>query len=137
MAKRWKVRRRRVARLLMATTGNGNGDGNGNGNGNGNGDGNGNGNGNGNGGEGVLPEIPETLPDPPPGVFEAPTVDHPIMKIDEELKGILPVGGVWPRPEGEIKGTFLVLAAVPNHGWRYVVVDPDAIKHAEPAPLRK
>ena len=146
MARRYKVVRRGKFRgylILKGRPGGGNGDGNGDGE---------------HGGEeGILPEIPnggdgengngdwetptpevpvEELPDPPPGVFEVPTPSHPVVQLGAEMTHLRP-GGVWPRPEGEIKGNFLVLAKVPSHGWRYMVIDPDGIDYAQVQPARK
>lgn len=132
----YRVRGRLQLREKEPGGGNGNGNGNGE---NGNGENGNGGNGNGNG---DIPEIPGDLPEPPPGMFEVPTPEHPVMKLDEDLEQTLPPGGVWPRPEGEVHGTFLVLAGIPRRGWRYIVIDPNAIAmpqipRPEPTPTKK
>ena len=92
-------------------------------------------------GEPGYPEGPEVEPpdiDPPPGIWPPPTPSHPIQPVpptDGEEGGeggeagqlpALPPGAIWPRPPGPVSGLFIVLAHIPEHGWRYIVVDPDA-----------
>lgn len=97
------------------------------GGGDGNGDGNGNGDGDGDLGT-VTPEIPDQLPDPPPGLWPAPTPSNPIVALSPEQAQTLPPGGIWPRPQGDkIPGTFCALVSIPEHGWHFVIIDPDAI----------
>lgn len=72
------------------------------------------------------------LPSPPPGIWPPPTIGHPIHPIapgDPSKPGHLPApppGSIWPRPASPVEGLFVVLAHVPDHGWHYIVVDPDA-----------
>lgn len=110
------------------------------------GGGNGNGNG-GNGGDGevtgITPEVPTVLPDPPPGLWPPPTPGNPIVPVPAEAAQTLPPGGIWPRPEGDkVHGHFCALIYIPEHGWHYVIVDPDAIAmpqipRPEPQPAKK
>lgn len=120
MAKWFKVR----GRLQLVGKGE---PGGGNGNGNGNGE-----NGNGNGDvEGITPEVPSIIPDPPPGVFPGPTPHMPILgPLNEQLAQTLPPGGVWPRPQDSpTPGTFVALAWLGDRfGWRYIIIEPDAIQ---------
>lgn len=79
--------------------------------------------------EGELPEVEP--PDPPPGIWPPPTPSHPIVPMPpgEGTPGHLPAippGAIWPRPPGTIEGKFIVLAHIPGHGWKYIVIDPDA-----------
>jgi hypothetical protein len=77
--------------------------------------------------------IDNELPTPPPGVWPPPTVSHPIVPVPPETAepgepGHLPApppGSIWPKPPGPISGLFIVLAHIPDMGWRYVVIDPD------------
>lgn len=83
-----------------------------------------------------VPEPPEDL-EPPPGIWPGPTPGHPIVPIPPAAEGpghlpSLPAGGIWPRPPGPVSGLFLALCHIPGHGWRYVVIDPDAIVIPEP-----
>ena len=74
------------------------------------------------------------LPSPPPGIWPPPTIGHPVHPIEEPdtepgEPGHLPAppaGAIWPRPPGPISGLFVVLAHIPEHGWHYIVIDPDA-----------
>lgn len=102
------------------------------------GDGNGNGGNGGDGGDGgdgngdyetVTPEVPGILPDPPPGVFPAPTPEMPILgPLTGHLLETLPPGGVWPRPsDSHTPGRFVALAWLGRFGWRYIIIEPDAI----------
>jgi hypothetical protein len=80
-----------------------------------------------------MPGIDNELPTPPPGVWPPPTVSHPIVPVPPETAepgepGHLPApppGSIWPKPPGPISGLFIVLAHIPDMGWRYVVIDPD------------
>ena len=80
------------------------------------------------------------LPSPPPGIWPPPTIGHPVHPIEEPdtepgEPGHLPApppGAIWPRPVGPVSGLFVVLAHIPEHGWRYIVIDPDA--WPKPAP---
>jgi hypothetical protein len=95
----------------------------------------------------VEPEYPEVdppeeggeypdneLPSPPPGIWPPPTIGHPVHPIapedeDDPEAGHLPApppGSIWPRPPGPVSGLFVVLAHIPEHGWHYIVIDPDA-----------
>ena len=83
--------------------------------------------------EGELPEVEPPDLGPPPGIWPPPTVGHPIVPFPPEGEGgehpghlpEIPPGSIWPRPPGPIHGKFLVLAHIPEHGWHYIVVDPD------------
>jgi len=76
------------------------------------------------------------LPPPPPGIWPPPTIGHPVHPIvppdedgDEGEPGHLPAippGSIWPRPPSPVEGLFVVLAHIPEHGWHYIVIDPDA-----------
>ena len=68
---------------------------------------------------------------PPPGIWPPPGKGNPIIPIPEGSN--IPAGAIWPRPEGEVKGLFVVRAKVPGHGWHYIVVDPDAWPDPEDA----
>ena len=86
--------------------------------------------------EGFQPEHPIELPEPPPGIWPPPTVEHPIVPIPPPSPGApgnlpsLPPGTIWPspgKPEHPIAmppGKFVVLAIVPGYGVKYIVVDP-------------
>jgi hypothetical protein len=85
------------------------------------------------GGEGEYPD--HELPSPPPGIWPPPTIGHPVHPIvppDEDDDGEAgqlpapPAGAIWPRPPGPVSGLFVVLAHIPEHGWHYIVIDPDA-----------
>lgn len=78
--------------------------------------------------EGEPPQIePPDPDDAPPGIWPPPTIGHPIVPVPPEGPGQgLPPGGMWPRPPSPVEGKFVVLAHVPDHGWRYFVIDPDA-----------
>ena len=75
------------------------------------------------------------LPSPPPGIWPPPTIGHPVHPIappDEDGEGepghlpAIPPGSIWPRPPSPVEGLFVVLAHIPEHGWHYIVIDPDA-----------
>jgi hypothetical protein len=82
--------------------------------------------------EGEPPQIePPDPDDAPPGIWPPPTVGHPIVPVPPAGEGPghlpeFPPGAIWPRPPGPAAGKFLVLCRVPGHGWKYIVVDPDA-----------
>lgn len=113
----------------------------------GGGDGGDGGNG-GNGGGGevtpITPEVPTILPDPPPGVFPAPTPAMPILgPLTGALEQTLPAGGVWPRPsDSSTPGHYVALCWLGKQfGWRYIIIAPDAIAmpqipRPEPQPRR-
>jgi hypothetical protein len=88
--------------------------------------------------EGEGPEVePPDLPEPP-GIWPPPTPGHPIVPVPPEGEGPghlpeLPPGAIWPRPPGEHAGKFVVLARIPQHGWRYIVIDPGAWPEEPPA----
>jgi hypothetical protein len=87
--------------------------------------------------EGEGPEVEPPDIDPPPGVWPGPSPGHPIVPIPPAGEGpghlpSLPPGGIWPRPPGPVEGLFLALCHIPGHGWKYVVIDPDAIVIPEP-----
>lgn len=88
------------------------------------------------GGEGVDNE----LPSPPPGIWPPPTINHPVHPIAPPSPGAPghlpapPPGAIWPPVEGPVDGLFIVLAHIPDHGWRYIVVDPDAWERPENTP---
>jgi hypothetical protein len=86
------------------------------------------------GGEGPEVEPPDI--DPPPGVWPGPSPGHPIEPVPpgDEGAGQLPIppGSIWPRPPGPVEGLFVVLAHIPQYGWRYIVVDPDGWPEVEP-----
>lgn len=75
--------------------------------------------------EGERPEVePPELPDPPPGIWPPPTPGHPIQPLPPSIN--VPPGAIWPRPPGPIEGKFIAIVHIPDHGWHYVVIDPDA-----------
>ena len=87
------------------------------------------------GGEEGGGEYPDNeLPSPPPGIWPPPTIGHPVHPIapeddDDPEAGHLPAppaGAIWPRPPGPVSGLFVVLAHIPEQGWHYIVIDPDA-----------
>jgi len=87
------------------------------------------------GGEGGPDEgVDNELPSAPPGIWPPPTIGHPVHPIEEPdgepgTPGHLPsppAGAIWPRPPGPVSGLFVVLAHIPEHGWHYIVIDPDA-----------
>jgi hypothetical protein len=54
---------------------------------------------------------------------------HPIAPGDPNKPGHLPSpppGAIWPPVESPVEGLFIVLAHIPDHGWKYIVIDPDA-----------
>lgn len=67
-----------------------------------------------------------------PGLYIGPTKGNPVIPVPpepeegegEHLK--LPPGAVWPRRHGRVSGHYVALAYIPEHGWRYIVIDPDA-----------
>jgi hypothetical protein len=76
--------------------------------------------------------VDNELPSPPPGIWPPPTISHPVHPIapggSPGTPGHLPApppGSIWPRPEGVVEGLFIVLAHIPEHGWRWIVIDPD------------
>jgi hypothetical protein len=97
----------------------------------------------------LPPYVDNTLPPAPPGVWPPPTVSHPIVPIPPGSS--VPPGTIWPspnppypdqglpeqppRPDQGLPGapptpsqpiynTYWMLCYTPNHGWKYVVVDP-------------
>jgi hypothetical protein len=82
------------------------------------------------GGEGPEVEPPEI--EPPPGIWPPPTIGHPVHPIapgDPNKPGHLPSpppGAIWPPVDSPVEGLFIVLAHIPDHGWKYIVIDPDA-----------
>lgn len=102
--------------------------------GGGGGDGGDGGDGNGGGGgevHPITPELPGIIPDPPPGVFPAPTPHMPILgPLTGDLLQTLPPGGVWPRPsDSPTPGHYVALCWLgERYGWRYIIIDPDAIQ---------
>jgi hypothetical protein len=72
-----------------------------------------------------YPEGPEVEPpEPPPGIWPPPHAGHPIQPLPPDVD--LPPGAIWPRPPGPVSGKFIIFAHVPHHGWRWIVIDPDA-----------
>ena len=65
-----------------------------------------------------------------PGLYIGPTKGNPVIPVPpepeegEHLK--LPPGAVWPKAYGRVSGHYVALAYIPEHGWRYIVIDPDA-----------
>lgn len=85
------------------------------------------------------PEHPEIEPPDlplPPGIWPPPTPAHPIQPVPPAEEGEdgekpshpieLPPGAIWPRPPGPVSGLFVCICHIPNMGWHYVVIDPDA-----------
>jgi hypothetical protein len=92
---------------------------------------------------GEQPGIDNELPPAPPGVFPPPTISNPIVPIPPGTS--IPPGTIWPTPPGidntlptprpptppsggvptpPIYNTYWMLCYTPNHGWKYVAVDP-------------
>jgi hypothetical protein len=73
------------------------------------------------------PIVPPEL-ELPPGIWPPPTTGHPIQPLPPATGGKpeIPPGAIWPRPPGPVEGKFVVLCHIPDHGWHYVVIDPDA-----------
>jgi hypothetical protein len=90
-------------------------------------------------GEPGYPEGPEVEPpeiEPPPGIWPPPTVGHPVQPLPPagEHPGHLPSpppGAIWPPVTSPVEGLFVVLAHIPDHGWKYIVIDPDAWERPE------
>lgn len=84
--------------------------------------------------------VDNELPSPPPGIWPPPTINHPVHPIAPPSPGAPghlpapPPGAIWPPVEGPVEGLFIVLAHIPDHGWRYIVVDPDAWERPDAAP---
>jgi hypothetical protein len=83
------------------------------------------------GGGGEGPEVEPPDIDPPPGIWPGPSPGHPIVPMPPAGEGPghlpeIPPGAIWPRPPHPVQGKFIVLAHIPSHGWRYIVIDPDA-----------
>jgi hypothetical protein len=97
----------------------------------------------------VEPEYPEVdppdeggeypdneLPSPPPGIWPPPTIGHPVHPIAPSPPGAghlpsPPPGAIWPPVTSPVEGLFIVLAHIPEHGWKYIVIDPDAWERPE------
>lgn len=85
-------------------------------------------------GAGVDNELPVEPPEiePPPGIWPPPTIGHPVHPIAPPSPGAPghlpspPPGAIWPPVESPVEGLFIVLAHIPDHGWKYIVIDPDA-----------
>jgi hypothetical protein len=80
--------------------------------------------------EGEPPQVEPPDIDPPPGVWPGPSPGHPIHPVPPAGEGPghlpeIPPGSIWPRPPGPVSGHFIVLAHIPQYGWRYIVIDPD------------
>ena len=87
-------------------------------------------------------EYPDNeLPSPPPGIWPPPTIGHPIVPVPPGEPGTPghlpapPAGGIWPPVTSPVEGLFIVLAHIPEHGWKYIVVDPDAWQPAPEHPI--
>jgi len=75
--------------------------------------------------EGEPPQIePPDPDDAPPEIWPPVMPGYPIQPLPPDSP--IPPGAIWPRPPGSISGKFVVLAHLPQHGWRWIVVDPDA-----------
>jgi hypothetical protein len=90
-------------------------------------------------GEPGFPEGPEVEPpeiEPPPGIWPPPSVGHPIQPLPPGA-GHLPMpppGSIWPPVDHPVEGLFVVLAHIPDHGWKYIVIDPDGWERPEYTP---
>lgn len=73
----------------------------------------------------VAPDVPSA-----PGLWVGPTAHNPVIPVpekpDEGHHVKLPLGAIWPKPYGHVAGHYVALAYIPEHGWRYIVIDPDA-----------
>jgi hypothetical protein len=84
--------------------------------------------------------VDNELPSPPPGIWPPPTIGHPVHPIapaDPTHPGHLPApppGAIWPPVTSPVEGLFIVLAHIPEHGWKYIVIDPDAWEWPEGEP---
>lgn len=94
-------------------------------------------------GEPGYPEGPEVEPpeiEPPPGIWPPPTIGHPVHPIAPPSPGAPghlpspPPGAIWPPVDHPVEGLFVVLAHIPDHGWKYIVIDPDAWERPELTP---
>ena len=94
----------------------------------------------GDGEETSPPGVDNELPSPPPGIWPPPTIGHPVHPIapgDPAKPGHLPApppGAIWPPVTSPVEGLFIVLAHIPDHGWKYIVIDPDAWERPPVAP---
>jgi hypothetical protein len=83
------------------------------------------------------PGVDNELPSPPPGIWPGPHPGHPIVPVPPDMPEEPPPGSIWPKPPGAPSGNFVVIAWIPGHGWKYVVVDPSTWPHPDqglPAP---
>lgn len=85
------------------------------------------GGGEGGGEDGEYPGHPDI--DPPPGIWPPPTTGHPVQPLPPNVN--VPPGAIWPRPPGPIEGKFIALVHIPDHGWHFVVIDPDSWPEVE------
>jgi len=93
------------------------------------------------------------IPEPPPGIWPGPTPGHPIQPVPPGEPGepgspshpiALPPGSIWPPPPPGVSGNVIILAYVPEYGWKYFIVDtslrPDnelPEEQPHPQPLRR
>jgi hypothetical protein len=84
--------------------------------------------------EGEPPEVEPPEIEPPPGIWPPPTVGHPVHPIAPGGRPTPPPGAIWPPVEGPVEGLFIVLAHIPDHGWKYIVIDPDAWERPDVEP---